>query len=230
MLSEFTCRSALVGVVESAIPAMKRPYGPRVFCGSYRLNAQDSSSRVDELFSEMMSESDRGCILIGASAIDAILSSLLQLHLSRERHVAKHAVAPLFAAMGPLSTFSARIKLAYALALIPRWMFEDLEKIRRVRNEAAHEYGKKTFESPEVLALTRSLKAADRAAPKLEISRSRRSDTERRGTPSNSGRRFCKEQVRFVAAVSFIAGFLDGRIGQLRAIANSRKHENQSED
>lgn len=100
----------------------------------YDMNGTESSARFEELFSEMFSESDRGCILIGASALDDVLSSLLQKHLGRNNHVIKNAMEPLFAGMGPLSSFSARIKSAYCLGLIKQRKIGDRLLFMRIHN------------------------------------------------------------------------------------------------
>jgi len=83
-------------------------------------------------------ESDRGCVLVGASLLDEALTDGLRRRLSLSAHAVKHAVDPLFRAMGPLSTLSAKIKTAYALGLVTESMFRDLERTRELRNAFAH--------------------------------------------------------------------------------------------
>ncbi|MGJ7487732.1 MltR family transcriptional regulator [Variovorax sp. LT2P21] len=166
--------------------------------------------RVHELFGEMESESDRGCILVGASAIDDVLRALLFHRLARDEHVARVAADPLFAGMGPLSTFSSRIKLVYALDLIPRWMFDDLERIRKVRNKAAHEVSAKTFESNEVVQLTSQLHA--NADFEARASGDEPNILQDRPQASGSRARALLERERFTDAVTYIAGWLDGRL------------------
>lgn len=168
----------------------------------------ESSARFEELFSEMFSESDRGCILIGASVLDDVLSSLLQKHLGRTDHVNKSAMEPLFAGMGPLSTFSARIKLAYCLGLIKKWEFEDLERIRKIRNKAAHEYTAKTFTNNEIIQITRQLKGADHAVKAME-SNSSESRQPIKPKKSVTRQKTSKERLRFQFTVVYMAGSFD---------------------
>ena len=156
----------------------------------------------------MFSESDRGCILIGTSVLDDVLSSLLQKHLGRTDHVNKSAMEPLFAGMGPLSTFSARIKLAYCLELIKKWEFEDLERIRKIRNKAAHEYTAKTFTNNEIIQITRQLKGADHAVNAMK------SNLTESGQPIKQEKSVARqatsmERLRFEFTVVYIAGRID---------------------
>ena len=124
-------------------------------------NEDEANKRFKANSAEMTAESDRGCILIGASLLDDALSNLLRSRLAPDAHVRKHAMEPLFAAMGPLSSFSSRINMAYCLELLQRWEFEDLELIRKIRNKAAHEYTAKSFKSPEIIQFADRLQGAD---------------------------------------------------------------------
>lgn len=173
-------------------------------------------SRFDELFAEMFLESDRGCILIGASVLDDGLSGLLRKHLGRTEHISKSAMEPLFASMGPLSSFSARIKLAYCLGLIDQSEFEDLERIRKIRNKAAHEYTSKTFTDNEIIQITRCLDGANRAVlamKKSEAAQKYALNSPSEGTIAASHEQeISKERLRFQMTVVFIAGCFHVRI------------------
>ncbi|MGN8079204.1 MltR family transcriptional regulator [Variovorax sp. 22077] len=165
--------------------------------------------RINDLFGEMLSESDRGVILVGASAVDDALRSLLVLKLARDEHVAKVAADPLFAGMGPLATFSSRIKLAYAMDLIPRWMFEDLERIRKVRNKAAHEMSAKTFESNEVVQMTGALTAVSLARDSKPVHSLSALEKAASDPGTDPRLRALLERANFQVAVGYIAGYLD---------------------
>lgn len=172
------------------------------------MNATESNARFEELFSEMFSESDRGCILIGASALDDVLSSLIQKHLGRNNHVIKNAMEPLFTGMGPLSSFSARIKIAYCLGIIKQWEFEDLERIRKIRNKAAHEYSAKTFTNKEIIQITQQLKGADHAVTAIE---SKRIEADQPVSQENvtTVQVISKERLRFQLTVVYMTGSFD---------------------
>lgn len=92
---------------------------------------------------QLRRESERGCILVGAAVLDELLAELVAAHcVSAE---AAHDLLGSFEA--PLGTFSSRIALAYAMGLISRNERDHLERVRRLRNAAAHfERGKRGFE------------------------------------------------------------------------------------
>ena len=50
----------------------------------------------------------------------------------------------------PLGTFSSRTKAAYSFGLITKDQFEDLERLRKVRNEFAHSWLPITLETPSI--------------------------------------------------------------------------------
>ena len=81
----------------------------------------------------LATESDRGMVLAGAAYIDNALAQLLQSYFVDEPVVQK-----LFSGNAPLSTFSSRIEIAFALGLIDSGIQRDINLIRKIRNECAH--------------------------------------------------------------------------------------------
>ena len=104
--------------------------------------------RSQEIAATLMKESDRGCVIFCAAILHDDLESLLREFFRRDARSTKNVIDPLFANYSPLATFSARIDLAYALALIPHDMFEKLHLVRRLRNDFAHESDPLDFEDP----------------------------------------------------------------------------------
>lgn len=182
-----------------------------------KISDEPSDKLKKALFDEMHLESDRGCILVGASVLEELLELALKEILSKDAHVVKHAIEPLFGSMGPLSTFSAKIKLAYSLGVFDKWCFGDLEKIRKIRNAAAHDYSPKTFENKDVINITCTLVGADLAVsafPKNENEDSHR--IKKKNSKSKPIKPISKERVRFVFTVNYIAGFLDSFVTSRR--------------
>ena len=121
----------------------------------------------------------------------------------------KHAVAPLFGPMAPLATFSAKNKLAYGLGLIPKYCFTDLEKIRRIRNVAAHGYAAMSFEKQEIIEITRTLEGADHAVRSFG---DKKLNTKPQADVVEPQSKISKERMRFILTVSHIAGYLEGAV------------------
>jgi DNA-binding MltR family transcriptional regulator len=172
------------------------------------VNGMDREARKDQILKELEAESDRGCILVAASALDVFLEELLKTRLVADQHTLKYAVRALFEPMGPLATFSAKIKLAYGLGLISRTDFTDLEKIRRIRNIASHEYSAMTFESQEIIEISRTLDSADRAVEHLPVSDKKANTNPQKSAPKPQAK-VSMERMRFILTVSWVAGRLD---------------------
>lgn len=80
------------------------------------------------------SSDDRTCGILCASYIDDCLSVLLESALLGN----KKSRDGLLTEMMPLSSFSARIKMAHCLNIIHDCTYADLERIRSIRNAFAH--------------------------------------------------------------------------------------------
>ncbi len=98
----------------------------------------------------LLNESDRGCAIVGADLLDARLESLFRAFCRAEKGDVRRFVDPLFVGYGPLASFSAKIRLAYALYLIPPATHRDLELIRSLRNEFAHHWGPISFDDARI--------------------------------------------------------------------------------
>jgi DNA-binding MltR family transcriptional regulator len=86
-------------------------------------------------------ESDRGLALAGAAMLDDALEVLLKARLLDK----PKAVTSIIGLDRPLGTFSSRIKVTYLLGLLEETEFRDLELIRKIRNDCAHNRGDVDF-------------------------------------------------------------------------------------
>jgi hypothetical protein len=102
---------------------------------------------------EFLTESDRAAAVLGAAWLDVQLKRRIELLLVDDRK----AMAPLFAGLGPLSTFSARIRVAYGLGIVSRASFADLQLIKKIRNLFAHDLHGLSFSDDEIAKLCRQL-------------------------------------------------------------------------
>lgn len=81
-------------------------------------------------------ESDRGAVLMACSFLENQLGEIIRAFL-REGEDGKSLLNGRFA---PLSSFAARCELAKALGLISAEEFHDIEILRKIRNDFAHDY------------------------------------------------------------------------------------------
>lgn len=80
-------------------------------------------------------ESDRGAVLISVSMLDDLLERVL-LAFCLEAKESKRLISEGFNA--PLSSFAARSVAAYSLGLISEREYNECDRLRKIRNEFAH--------------------------------------------------------------------------------------------
>ena len=102
---------------------------------------------------DLNKESARGTVLISASYIENQLGEIISAFLLDDKSSKKLLEG--FAA--PLGTFSARTNAAKALGLISAEEYLEIETIRKIRNEFAHNH-RITFSDPRIVAMCRNLK------------------------------------------------------------------------
>jgi DNA-binding MltR family transcriptional regulator len=91
-----------------------------------------------------------GVVMVSVSIIEeklALALKAMMISLSNDRY------KKLFENYGPLNTFAAKIDMAHALGIIPLDMYEELHKIKKLRNKFAHSTDILNFESEEVLLI-----------------------------------------------------------------------------
>jgi hypothetical protein len=99
-------------------------------------------------------ESDRACAVLGAALLDARLESLYDRRLRDSKQ-------ELLSSNGPLGTFSARIRLARALVWISEDVRYDLDQVRSIRNEFAHNFDHElSFSTQSIADKCRTLRVA----------------------------------------------------------------------
>jgi hypothetical protein len=106
-----------------------------------------------EMAAKLKDETDRGVALIVAAWIDDALTDFVIGHLLRD----EDAIEAMFGGIGPLGTFSSKIKLAYLTRMIGKSIYDNLETIRGIRNEFAHSRKDLKFSEPSINARCNNL-------------------------------------------------------------------------
>lgn len=117
---------------------------------------QDLQVQEDEVFGginlltrTLRDLDDRGLVLSLAAFSEEALGELLKAFM-----MPSEATVQLVEGFNaPLGTFSSRIKAAYAIGLITKEQFLDLERLRKIRNEFAHSWKSIDISKPKVAAL-----------------------------------------------------------------------------
>lgn len=106
-----------------------------------------------DFLKEFNDESDRGAVLTAGSYLDERLGEIISAFLIESRDAAE--LIDGFNA--PLGTFSSRIKAAFAMGLIQKNEYEELNTIRKIRNEFGHSWKGVSFESQNIKDLCKNL-------------------------------------------------------------------------
>jgi len=103
---------------------------------------------------------DQAAVLVIGSYVERILEQAI---LSRLIKMTKPQIAGLFE-NGPLASMIAKNKMGLALGLYDAATFNDLEKIRQIRNAFAHSFHAITFKNPTIRAYCREFASVTRFA------------------------------------------------------------------
>lgn len=101
---------------------------------------------------EISQGSDRVAALVGTTLLDELIGTLLQ------GFFIDTAGMPNAERLTPPHDFRPRIDLAFALGLIPRDLYHDLDRIRQIRNVFAHALHGVSFQTTEIAHVCTTLK------------------------------------------------------------------------
>lgn len=110
------------------------------------MQSEPELNELGEFLNSFNKESDRGAVLLATSILDEWLLDIIQSYLIND----KVSNELLLGFGAPLGTFSARIKAAFSLGLIEKNEFEEINIIRKIRNEFGHSWKGVSFESPKI--------------------------------------------------------------------------------
>ena len=110
------------------------------------MNSEPEIENLGSFLNEFNKESDRGAALIAASLIDERLKDIIQNFLVDR----KDSIVLLNGPNAVLGTLSARASTAYALGLIQDNEYEEINIIRKIRNEYGHKWKGVSFEKDKI--------------------------------------------------------------------------------
>lgn len=117
-------------------------------------------------FNNLMKSNDRSIAISGACMVDLSLGLLFTTVMVNDPKAVKGLLAP--EQNGPLSSFAAKAKVAYALGLIDEQTKEDLYYIRKIRNEFAHSFKAISFQDSPIREYCNKLSTAKRNKDKTQ--------------------------------------------------------------
>ena len=121
----------------------------------------------DENKLDLIDESDRGAVIVAAAILEDELDELLK-GIIQSNKITKKALGEMFNLNGPLSNFSSKALICYGFGLISKDIFNDLTKIRKLRNKFAHSSGEVDFLTKEIGDIVASLKCTKNISKAFE--------------------------------------------------------------
>jgi len=112
----------------------------------YMSNSENPFEQVNRLIKLLHELDERGLILSLAAFAEDSLGELISAFM-RPVDSTKRLLEGFNA---PLGTFSSRIQAAYALGLVTKEQFCNLEHLRKIRNEFAHSWNPPSFKDPKI--------------------------------------------------------------------------------
>lgn len=103
-----------------------------------------SDNRVNIFHAEFEKESDRAAVILSIAMLEQTLETLLKTRLVS---ISSSEDPFIEGQNAPISTFSAKINLAYRIGLISPQFSRDLHILRKIRNEFAHNVSHCNFEN-----------------------------------------------------------------------------------
>src|SRR5262249_17796029 len=116
------------------------------------------SDQVTDLFTKIKQLQARTHAEIGIVGAAIIEEKLARSLLKKMRPLGRSIEKQIFDGYGPLSSFSAKIDISYALRIIDKKTYDDLTIVRKIRNKFAHSMWLINFENPEIVELFKQFK------------------------------------------------------------------------
>ena len=120
---------------------------------------------VDQIFDGFDKETDRAAIVIAGSIVEDALRSMLEAHMRVTQ--TKTEENEIWGSQGVLGTFSAKIRLAYALRLLDAGARKQLDVLREMRNACAHSQMPIDFDTPQLREVCSGFLQASRAKKRV---------------------------------------------------------------
>jgi len=109
--------------------------------------------QLGDFLNNFNQESDRGAVLSAAAVLEDRLEEIIKTFLRD----CKSSLKLLDGFNAPIGTFSSKILLAHALGLIQDNEFQQIELLRKIRNQFAHTWEYLNFESNTIKSLVFTL-------------------------------------------------------------------------
>ncbi len=151
-------------------------------------------TELNQFLHEFQKESDRAAAVLAGCYLDEMLELLLKKFLIQDaKFIAKYVLGN--SPSVTIDSFAKKARIAYALGLLREDEYSDLDIVRRIRNEFAHQLHGLSFDTQKISDLCFNLKLAQLTIDKLLCD-----------TKYTDGARF-----RYTIAVGILGNFINHR-------------------
>jgi DNA-binding MltR family transcriptional regulator len=149
--------------IRFSAPSKRAAVSRSLYFSSEALAMPDPTpEEITKILHAMSRKADTAYIIVSGTALEDLLEQAI---LAQMRNLSNTAYMRLFRNYGPLSGFSAKIDIAFALNIIEKDTATDFHAVREIRNAFAHAKTHLDFESKELRPLfqkfTKWTKGAD---------------------------------------------------------------------
>ena len=120
----------------------------------------ESMQEYQDFKTSLLTESDRGSVLMAAAFIEDKITKLLKTYMVHNQTIQKK----IFEGNGALATFSSKIDISFLLGLIPKNIYNDLGVLRKLRNDFAHNAKPITFQTDYIIDRCNALQVLSKVA------------------------------------------------------------------
>ncbi len=178
----------------------------------------DRPDRHEELSHLILEETDRGFAILVAQHFSDKLEEMIRLLLDKTAS-RKKVVNGLFSGYGPLSTFSAKIDLLYAMGILDDEFYKQVQLVRKIRNIFAHLAGPVSFADPRVRSLLMQMDGMSAKDDRIEGLLT----TRVRGRRREFDKKELAQRTAFALSTSETRGLLSFKLMLFRHIASQQE-------
>lgn len=151
---------------------MEKPGSEEVILDDFLYSLEkDPTKKFSRLLAGTPDFDDRGVAVVFGALLESALETAISTHFSIDEAEARRLFS--YTDDGPLSNFSAKIEMGYALGVYDDQMRSDLKWISRIRNAFAHARIQVNFDNNAIALACDQMKFPRKEAPIIKTARQR---------------------------------------------------------
>lgn len=112
-----------------------------------------SAVKMGDALREIEGISDRACAIVTSALVEDHLTNVLRASFHQDEVILRE----MFSGIGPLASFSSKIKMGFMIGIFSKSAYRNLQVLRKIRNMFAHEADSVSFDTPPIRDLALNL-------------------------------------------------------------------------